>query len=278
MLKFKTEKVTNRVTRIYAFAGELMYLVEGDEKAALLDTGSGFGSLKACVSELTDKPVIVLITHGHIDHAMGAIEFDEVYMSHKDEYIYREHADENLRFGGLDLEEMAKGTEFEKETDLIKSAPFELFRDLKDGDRFDLGGVHIAVYECAGHTKGTVVMLLEEERSLLTGDACNYHTFMFDTYSTSITQYEESLKELLEKVRGKYDTVYISHGDGKAHKELLKDVIDVCEDIKNGNTDDVPFTFMDKTAFFAKEQDESGIRKDGKRGNIIYSKDRIFEG
>lgn len=87
-LVFKTEKVTERITRIYAFATELMYLVEGTEKAVLIDTGSGIGSLKACVEQLTDKPVIVLVTHGHVDHAMGAAEFENVYMSHEDDYIY----------------------------------------------------------------------------------------------------------------------------------------------------------------------------------------------
>ena len=38
-----------------------MYLVEGTEKAALIDTGSGIGSLKACVEQLTDKPVLQFI-------------------------------------------------------------------------------------------------------------------------------------------------------------------------------------------------------------------------
>lgn len=41
----------------------------------LLDTGTG--SMKSCVQELTDKPFIVLLSHGHVDHAMGAPEFDE---------------------------------------------------------------------------------------------------------------------------------------------------------------------------------------------------------
>ena len=62
MVNFRTEKISDRVTRIYAVCTELMYLVEGDEKAALLDTGSGFGSLRSVVDQLTDEPVIVLLT------------------------------------------------------------------------------------------------------------------------------------------------------------------------------------------------------------------------
>ena len=43
MVTFKTEKVSDRVTRIFGICTELMYLVEGEDKAALIDTGSGFG-------------------------------------------------------------------------------------------------------------------------------------------------------------------------------------------------------------------------------------------
>ena len=46
MLKFPTETVDEHITRIYAFGTELMYLIEGTKKNVLIDTGSGFGSLK----------------------------------------------------------------------------------------------------------------------------------------------------------------------------------------------------------------------------------------
>lgn len=105
MVNFRTEKISDRVTRIYAVCTELMYLVEGDEKAALLDTGSGFGSLRSVVDQLTDKPVIVLLTHGHTDHAMGAGEFDVVYMNHKDDYIYGPHGEEAFRRDGMTMSE-----------------------------------------------------------------------------------------------------------------------------------------------------------------------------
>lgn len=272
MLQFKTEKLTDRVTRIYGFCGELMYLVEGKEKAALLDTGTGIGSLKACVQKLTDKPVMVLLTHGHVDHAMGAPEFEEVYMNHKDDYIYKEHCSLEFRKAGLE------GTPLEQEVtaaDFIPEAPCGTFRDLQGGDAFDLGGTTIEIYDCPGHTLGSVVMLIPEERSVLLGDACNYFTFMFDDYSTTISEYEESLKRLSGELAGKFDTVYLSHGDGNGHKEIMEDVIAVCEDIKAGNTDDISFSFMGKRALVAKAVTPQMGRRDGGRGNVVYSKDRI---
>ena len=131
-----------------------MYLVEGKEKAALLDTGTGIGSLKACVQKLTDKPVMVLLTHGHVDHAMGAPEFEEVYMNHKDDYIYKEHCSLEFRKAGLE------GTPLEQEVtaaDFIPEAPCGTFRDLKGGDAFDpVSYTHLDVYKrqdtgCKGH-------------------------------------------------------------------------------------------------------------------------------
>ena len=71
MVTFRTEKVSDRITRIFGTSGELWYLVEGSEKAALLDTGSGLGHMKPLIESLTDKPLLVLLTHGHVDHAMG---------------------------------------------------------------------------------------------------------------------------------------------------------------------------------------------------------------
>lgn len=267
-LVFKTEKVTERITRIYAFATELMYLVEGTEKAVLIDTGSGIGSLKACVEQLTDKPVIVLVTHGHVDHAMGVAEFENVYMSHEDDYIYEKHGTDAFRRSCFST----VTPPFEAgEENLIPTMKLSEIKNLTEGDRFDLGGISVKIYACPGHTRGSVVMLIPEERLLITGDACNLFTFVYDDYSTTITEYEESLKALLEKVSGKYDNVLLSHGDGNGYPELIEDVIQVCEDIKAGRTDDVPFEFAGTTGLVAKTVDPSGR----KRGNIVYSKDRV---
>jgi glyoxylase-like metal-dependent hydrolase (beta-lactamase superfamily II) len=46
-------------------------LVIGPEKAALIDTGCGIGNLRQAVEEVTDKPVIVINTHTHLDHLGG---------------------------------------------------------------------------------------------------------------------------------------------------------------------------------------------------------------
>lgn len=267
MLEFKVEKVNNHITRIFGFCGEMMYLVEGNEKAALLDTGSGFGSLKRCVSQLTSKPVIVLVTHGHVDHAMGALEFDEVYMNHEDDYIYEKHKEKDLRLEGLEMSSIKDTFTME---DYIESAPLSHFKDLKEGDSFDLGGIHIDVYALPGHTLGSLTFLIREDKILLTGDACNKNTYVFDTYSATIEEYYEHLKEYKEKVDGKYERILISHGMGDGYMGMIEDVIQVCEDIMDGKADDIPYVFRGIQAYRAK--DDPHFQK----GNVVYKKDHIF--
>lgn len=79
---YSTEKINDHITLLRSITGELLYLVEGQEKAALIDTCLGVGHLRSLVEKLTDKELLVLLTHGHIDHALGAPEFDRVYMNH----------------------------------------------------------------------------------------------------------------------------------------------------------------------------------------------------
>lgn len=273
MVTFEYERISPTTTRIRAPGLELMYLIEGGEKAALIDTGSGIGYLRAFVAQLTDKPITVLLTHGHVDHAMGAGEFETVYMNHADDYIYVQHTDMGFRRDGLFLCPQKDAIE---DGEIIPAKPLNEIHDIRGGDSFDLGGLHIDIYDCPGHTRGSVVMLIREERVLLLGDACNYLTFMHEPYSTTIAEYEQSLLKLKPQVEGKYDKVYLSHGPGNGSVELINGVIEVCRDIMVGKTDDVPFGFKDSAGFLAKAEIERDVRCDGGVGNVIYNKDRIF--
>lgn len=80
-ISFCSERVSQHITRIFGFCSELMYLIEGSHEAILIDTGCGVGSLATYVHTLTEKPVRVLLSHGHLDHAMGSTEFEKVHLS-----------------------------------------------------------------------------------------------------------------------------------------------------------------------------------------------------
>lgn len=267
---FRTEKVNDRITRIFAPGAELMYLVEGDERAALLDTGSGIGFFRPLVEQLTEKPVLVLITHGHVDHAFGASEFppENVYISQEDAYIYEEHAAEAFRKANLFELGDAAGA-IVPEEDFAPVLPISAYHDLKEGDRFDLGGISVEIYACPGHTRGSLAMLIPEEKMVLLGDACNSFTFLFDDYSTTVEEYQQSLMRLDAALAGKFETVLASHGDGWLAPEVIRENIALCQRILDGHADTAPFEFCGIQGLIADTKVEPY------HGNIVYHPDRI---
>ncbi len=275
-IKFYTsEKVTERVTAIRSMTGELMYLIKGDNKALLMDTCIGVGHLKDFVETLTDKPITVVITHGHIDHAMGAAEFSDVYMSHLDLPMFREMTDIKGRKGYLIANLSSNAPKFD-DSDFVDEPEELSCKDLKDGDSFDLGGVHADIYAFPGHTKGTMTLLIREERILITGDACNNATFIWDEENSSTVEtYLHTLEKYAEKLDGKYDRIFMCHHVMEADPKLLYNVIEVCKDVLDGKSDEVPFEFMGNHCLIAKKANQRFERLDGGFGNIIYSKNRV---
>lgn len=278
---FQIHPVSDRVIRITDIACTHMYLVKGDREAALLDTGVGYGRLDECVRSLTELPVKVFITHGHVDHAMGAGAFEDAWLSPLDEPIYEEHSAANVRVDYIRNSAARGGMPGAAgvAADMLEAPkPFGQFHALRPGDTFDLGGISLEILEGAGHTPGCVTILIPELRTLLLGDACNPFTYLFDTTCSTVADYREMLLRLKSAVQGRYDHVLLCHGpDGRGSTDLIDSVISVCDDILRGNTDDEPFQgFHGEPVRIAKAMDLTTFsRADGGTGNIVYNPDRI---
>ncbi len=270
---YKAEKINEHMTAIRSMTGEIMYLVEGEGKAVLIDTCLGVGHLREFVESLTEKQITVLLTHGHVDHALGAPEFDEVYMNPADNKVYESMSPLEERIGYIKANLGGKLPEF-AEDDYVQPAPAD-FKELKDGQIFDLGEVHIEVYALPGHTHGTMVMLIPEENALILGDACNNATFLFDENSLPVNEYKKNLIRVKDKLEGRYETTYLCHHVMTASKDMLTHVIEVCDEILEGKADDIPFEFMGHHAFVAKKANERFERADGGEGNLVYDKEKL---
>ena len=64
-----------------------MYLVEGTQKAMLIDTGTKIEKLDSIISLITKKPLVVVITHAHSDHAGNIKFFKEIWMHPADTFV-----------------------------------------------------------------------------------------------------------------------------------------------------------------------------------------------
>lgn len=266
---FHCKAVAENVTKIEDPAGVYAYLVEGQHQAALLDTCCGVGDLKGFVEGLTQKPVIVLCTHGHLDHSGGTFGFDKVYLSKKDEALAKWHGTVDFRREYVETK-VAPGTISE---DLYVPQRDGGYLDFCDGQVFDLGGITLEAIALPGHTHGMICILIRELRCLLLGDGCNVFTCLFGFGSTSIEEYKSNL---LLKHEDRYDTVWFSHGISTGDKTIVNDCIEVCDEIMTGTADNIPSTFLGFQVLIAKAMNEDFSRIDGKAGNIAYIPEMVF--
>lgn len=260
---FTSEKIRPGVTRISCPGDVYAYLAEGKEAAVLIDTGFGVGSLKAYVDSLTDLPYVVLLTHGHLDHASGAGEFPEVYMSLRDLQLAAEHTKTEMRrkdFEGIPAD------------DFIPPLDLERYFPLNDGQNFDLGGLTVTALELSGHTPGSVVILFREYRLLLLGDACNSYGFLQLPGSSSVREYRDSLIAF-RKNKNLFDDVIYSHPHNVGGKEILEETIELCDEVLAEGFTGIPVDnerWGGGDAWQAKPVDESGHRPDGRKANFVY--------
>jgi len=269
MNAFKTERLSEHLIRITDITEVCCYLVVGTERACLLDTCLGYGDLLQCVRELTDLPVSVILTHGHYDHNGGAAQFDTVYMNEKELPVYKKHTAPEWR-NALRLQSEAVRTFPEQE--IIPYADPSGFLTLEDGQRFPLGGVTVRMIEVPGHTPGMMCPLLEEDRTIIFGDACGVGVLLFDEFSSTVSEYRKSLLKLKE-YEADYDRIYRNHGSFRSEKELLDNVIECCDLILSGKDDHVPVSEHGYPLFSAKKLAD-GHRADGKEGNIKYAPEK----
>ena len=122
---------------------ESVYVIEGEDKALVIDAGTEMPHLSKAVATLTDKPLMLALTHGHGDHVGGVISFPEAWIHPADTVMIGQGA----RQYGIKV------------------------NLLSDGEVIDLGGRQIEVLHTPGHTSGSVTFFDKEHHYGFSGDA-----------------------------------------------------------------------------------------------------------
>jgi len=168
---YKLTSDTYAIYEPYQFEEALSYLVLGEERAVVIDTGTGIGNLKQTIKELTDLPVSVVNTHTHWDHIGSNYQFEEVVCFNNPECIekMRIGKDNESLQGSITGDSVWKPLpeDFNPTSWTIPSVePTEL---LEDGDFIDLGKRTLEVIHTPGHSPGSICFLDKKHRILFTG-------------------------------------------------------------------------------------------------------------
>lgn len=226
------------------------YILEGIDRAAVIDTGiTPNEKIVPFIRTLTQKPLILLVTHAHVDHFHHMDEFETVYMSHRE-----------FELG----EEMLCGMMAGKNLDLEHTI------DICTGSVIDLGGQTIEVCEVPGHTPGSVVFWNHQQNLLFTGDAIGsgYGVWMQVPGAVSLEKYRDNLIQLLMWLTARGGRMHFYGGHhyqqflsravptfNPLNLGLLADLIDLVDKILRGEIvgsfSDVQKTFTPEPILYA---------------------------
>ncbi|MGI6577450.1 MAG: MBL fold metallo-hydrolase [Eubacteriales bacterium] len=196
-----------------------LYLLEGEDYALLIDTAYGFGNLREYVESLTNKPVLVALTHGHLDHSGGAAEWEKVYM-HKN--------------APVDMPSES----------IVNNLPYPDYERVfvGDGDVIDLGGRKIEVIDITAHSNGSLAFLDASHKLIFTGDELeSMQVIMLNLGGEADYDYEARVKAhkanmLKLKTRSdEFNYVCPAHNGAPIAKSYVDDFIDLNDHILAGD-------------------------------------------
>lgn len=191
------------------------FLLIGEEKAVLIDTGLGIDHIKRVTNQLTDLPITVMTTHVHVDHIGCHGEFETIYVHKKDsDWLIN-------GIKGLSIEQIRK--DIGRDITIPTPASFnpntytpyqgEPTGFLTDGDVIDIGNRKLIIYHTPGHSPGHICIFDETNGYLFTGDLLYDETPIYAFYpSTNPVDLVNSLKRIAEiknvtKVYGSHNTL-----------------------------------------------------------------------
>lgn len=200
------------------------YLVVGEKRAAVIDTMNGLEDVAAVCREITSLPITVINTHGHCDHIFGNLYFPGPCLMHP--------ADNELAV------EMCKIPEFVQACEQfhISMPPFA---PIQDGEEIDLGGLTLQAIQLPGHTEGSILLLLKEQRVLFTGDSINRHFWAQLDESLPMGRIVEELDKVMW-VREKADRILHGHAQDWEPIDLIVWMRNAAAEIVAGKTENDP--------------------------------------
>ena len=189
--------------------GVRFFLLTGEKRALLVDSGRDVRNAREIAEQLTDLPLSLINTHADGDHVACNRQFDSFYMHPAEEPNYRR----GNRPGTI--------------------------LPIQEGDVLDLGGRALEIIHLPGHTPGSIALLDTANRVLISGDPIqDGRIFMFGPFR-NMENYIRSLEHLQNWV-GRFDEVWPSHASFPVSPDLIGKLHDGAQDVLAGKVSGSP--------------------------------------
>jgi glyoxylase-like metal-dependent hydrolase (beta-lactamase superfamily II) len=175
------------------------YLIVGDERAVLFDTGPGVRDIRPVVAALTDRPVIAAFSHLHYDHIGGQRDFVDV--ASLDHPSIRARAAPDGSFMPTIFQHGGAGR-----------PTFRITEWWAPDSTLDLGGRALRVLSVPGHTPESLALYDAASGQLFTGDYLYAGDLFAFVPGSDLVAYRDSARRLLEITGGRPDlAIYGAH-------------------------------------------------------------------
>ncbi len=197
---FEIYRIRPGVFAIYEpkqFEEVISYLILGEKRALLFDTGLGVGKISAVVARLTPLPVTVINSHTHFDHVGGNAEFHEIW--NRDLRYSRKNMRGQTNIYSRDAlapERLCGPLPPGADAKSYSIRPWKSTHSLRDRERLDLGGRVVEVIFTPGHTPDSLSLLDRKNGLLFTGDTFYSGPIYLFVPETDFAAYTRSVARL----------------------------------------------------------------------------------
>ena len=242
---FEVYRVAEGIFAIYEpgqFEEVISFLITGEDRALLFDTGLGIGDMKRVVKQLTDLDIVVLNSHTHYDHIGGNHQFDTIWARNTDYTLGRaaggppEAVAAFLKEGWV-WKQLPEGFNAED----FRSRSFAISRFVDESDVIDLGGRQLEILNTPGHAPDAICLLDRANRLLLTGDSFYLATLYTHLEGSDFLDYAKTA-ERLAGLAGNIDAALTSHNVPVVAPRYLTALGEAFAAIEDGTADDYVMT------------------------------------
>jgi glyoxylase-like metal-dependent hydrolase (beta-lactamase superfamily II) len=218
----------------------ISYLVEGDERALLFDTGMGLAPIRPVAEELTRLPVVVLNSHTHYDHMGGNAEFETILALDTD--YGRRNAlgwDHDTVAGEVTPEALCAERLPGFDPAAYRVRPFRATGLVADGHVIDLGARRLEVLALPGHSPDSIGLLDREAGLLWSGDTFYEGEIWLYFPGTDLDAYARSVARLAS-LAPRLTKVFLSHNTPLASPPRLEELARAFARVREGSVSPAP--------------------------------------